>query len=79
MDSFDPREPDSRAMRTIERQAIYWIVIAVTVFISGYLFQSILLIFAEKVALKTKVRYLESVLRQDEEWFDENDPEEMSN
>lgn len=38
MDSFDPREPDSQAIRTIERQAIYWVIIAVTVFISGYLF-----------------------------------------
>jgi len=51
----------------------------VSVLVAGYLFQTLLLIFAEKVTLRIKREYLRSVLLQDEQWFDEHDPAEMAN
>jgi hypothetical protein len=43
IDSFNPDTPSKEALEIVEKQAIYWICIAVSVFIGCYLFQMILL------------------------------------
>jgi len=35
-------------------------------------------IFAENVQFKIKVKYFETVLEKDAEWFDQNNPTEMA-
>jgi hypothetical protein len=68
-DAFGPVDP-VEAFETIK--FFSWIIffVGLAQWITSYIYWSCLLIFAERVARKIKIKYLEAIFQQDAAWFD---------
>jgi hypothetical protein len=53
-------------------------MIGVGVFITTTTYYTLLQISSERIAKRTKVRYLEAILQQDGKWFDETNYNELN-
>ena len=66
-DYFVDKENALAALRKI---AIEFLIIGVVMFVTSYLYFAFLQMFAERVGARTRVAYLQAILRQDISWFD---------
>lgn len=79
IDSFDPSKNTPEDMiDTISLMSLIFTLIGILVLVFSYFNYAFLLMFSERVAKKTKIRYLEAILQQESAWFDTNNPSELS-
>lgn len=57
---------------------IYFIVIGAALWITSYLYLALWGIISEYTGMIFRVKYLESVLKQDISWFEDNDPQSLA-
>lgn len=65
-------------MDTVSFMSMLFTVIGIAIWILTYVSYAFLLMFSERVAKKTRVKYLECILKQDSAWFDTTNPSELS-
>lgn len=58
--------------------ALVFLFIGCGMFVSAYCFFALLIISSEKMTRTIRVRYLESILKQESAWFDVNNPSELN-
>ena len=79
IDSFDPYRTTKESMLdTISEMSLIFSCVGVGIWITSYISYASLLMFSERVIKKTRVKYLEAILRQESAWFDTTNPSELS-
>jgi ATP-binding cassette subfamily B (MDR/TAP) protein 1 len=78
IDSFSPTTKPEDTVETINRMSLIFTLVGVAVWLFSYFLYSLLLLFSERVVKKIRVKYLESILRQESAWFDTINPSELS-
>ena len=73
IDSFNPISMGD-TLDAIRESSIIFFVIGVAIWVTSHIYYACLFIFAESVARKIRVHYLEAILQQDIAWFDMNNP-----
>ncbi len=75
LDSFNSYEtPPDEMLDNIKRLSGIFTLIGVFLWITTYINFAFLYIFSERVAKKTRVKYLEAILKQESSWFDLTNP-----
>lgn len=79
IDSFNIETTSPEDMLdTISLMSLIFTCVGFAVWITCYISYAFLLMFSERVARKTRIRYLEAIIRQESAWFDTTNPSEMS-
>lgn len=78
IDSFNPTTKPEDMLDTISTMCLIFTCVGIAVWIFSYLDYCFLLMFSERIARKTRIAYLESILKQESAWFDTNNPSELS-
>jgi ABC-type multidrug transport system fused ATPase/permease subunit len=79
IDSFDTTKTGpSEMLDTISFMCLLFTIIGCGVWVTSYVNYGFLLMFSERVAKKTRVKYLEAILKQESAWFDTTNPSELS-
>ena len=75
VDSFNPATTSpTKMLSTIKMMSGIFGLIGLFVWVTTYISYSSLLIFGERVAKRTRVKYLEAILKQESAWFDLTNP-----
>ena len=69
-DAFSPSVPADESQNSIQRTGIILACIGTFLWFTTYIFFTFLTIVSERIGQKTKIKYLEAILRQDIAWFD---------
>jgi ATP-binding cassette subfamily B (MDR/TAP) protein 1 len=77
-DSFEGNDPAEKILEQITRISKILTIIGLGVWIFSYLFFTCLIISSERIGQKVRIRYLESILKQDIAWFDSINTAELS-
>lgn len=78
IDSFNMTTDPEDMIDTISLMSLIFSLVGVAVWITCYISYAFLLMFSERVAKKTRIKYLEAIIRQESAWFDTTNPSEMS-
>mmetsp|Transcript_41338 Transcript_41338/g.30392 ORF Transcript_41338/g.30392 Transcript_41338/m.30392 type:complete len:136 (+) Transcript_41338:214-621(+) len=78
INAFDPAIREGDMEDKVNRNSMWRYITQGLVFILMYIFYVALLLFSEKLSMRTKVRYFEALLHRDAAFFDKNDPAELS-
>jgi ATP-binding cassette, subfamily B (MDR/TAP), member 1 len=78
IDSFKPTTSVEDTIDTISQMSLIFTLVGIAVWIFSLVMYSFLLLFSERVVKKTRVKYLEAILRQESAWFDTINPSELS-
>ena len=78
IDSFSPSTKPEDTVATISKMSLIFTLVGFAVWLFSYFLYSFLLLFSERVVKKIRVKYLESILKQDSAWFDTINPSELS-
>lgn len=78
IDSFSPSTKPEDTVKTINKMSLIFTLVGFAVWLFSYFLYSLLLLFSERVVKKIRVKYLESILRQESAWFDTVNPSELS-
>lgn len=62
----------------VKMLALVFLYIGIAMFVFAYSFYALLIISSERMTRTIRVRYLESILRQESAWFDVNNPSELN-
>lgn len=65
-------------MDTISQMSLIFTCVGFAIWFTAYVNYAFLLMFSERVAKKTRTKYVEAILRQDCSWFDTTNPSELS-
>jgi ABC-type multidrug transport system fused ATPase/permease subunit len=64
IDSFGTSATDpDEALRTISLMSLIFTLVGIVIWITSYVSYAFLLIFSERIARKTRIKYLEAILR----------------
>ena len=76
-DSFNPQTADEDPLAEIRRIAILFAVIGFAAWLMSYIFFAAFLNVAAKTSAQFKTHYLASILKQEFEFFDTSNPQEL--
>lgn len=62
----------------IKMLSIIFVIVGCGMYVFSFIYYSFLLISSEKIARRTKVAYIDAILKQESGWFDTNNPSELS-
>jgi ATP-binding cassette subfamily B (MDR/TAP) protein 1 len=74
LDSFNSTTDPDVMLSNIKRLSGIFGLIGIFLWITTYINFAFLYIFSERVAKKTRVKYLEAILKQEASWFDLTNP-----
>lgn len=78
IDSFKPDTSVDETIKTINTISLIFTLVGIAIWCFSFVMYSFLLLFSERVAKKTRTKYLESILSQESAWFDTINPSELS-
>jgi len=74
LDSFNPSKTAEDMLDAIKFTCMLLAIIGAVIWLLTYTYYASLLVFSERIAYKTRVRYLQSILKQESAWFDLTNP-----
>jgi ATP-binding cassette subfamily B (MDR/TAP) protein 1 len=79
VDSFNPltSNPD-KMLHMISRIAYIFACVGAGIWVFAYIYFSLLLMASEKIASRTRVIYLEAILKQECAWYDTTNSQELA-
>lgn len=78
IDSFNPNTSPDDMIKTIKLMSWIFTVIGAGLWIITFFYYTAFIIFSERVTKRTRIKYLESILRQECAWYDLTNPTELS-
>ena len=72
IDAFGPTTDAEETLVTIKRICVYFLYIGCAILLFSYAFYTLLILFSERVAKRTRLAYIKHILSFDAAWFDSN-------
>mmetsp|Transcript_30437 Transcript_30437/g.29817 ORF Transcript_30437/g.29817 Transcript_30437/m.29817 type:complete len:158 (-) Transcript_30437:1896-2369(-) len=74
LDAFNPDKDPDEMLEEVNFACLLIVVIGAGVWFFSYLYYAHGFIFSERIAFKTRTRYLDAILKQESAWYDLTNP-----
>mmetsp|Transcript_43674 Transcript_43674/g.42190 ORF Transcript_43674/g.42190 Transcript_43674/m.42190 type:complete len:172 (-) Transcript_43674:1-516(-) len=78
LDAYNPFVSPEEMLDLIEETCLIMVIVGAGIFLFTYVYYACLLVFSERIANKTRIRYLQAILEQESAWYDLTSPQELS-
>lgn len=77
INSFNPANGPEATLDAIKRVCFIMVMLGIGIWIFSYLYYTMLLLFSDSIGYKIRVKYVESILKQEVSWLEANNPNEL--